>query len=120
MKLNSISLSISNKNVLTSNFDSLISNFFFLRYFTGKKPFFLPVKVISSFQERRYSYTCLLQIKGEESFYFFSKYITHASNTLSTLDFNFQNQSLRQNNVNFYMKNFSHFRIVGTHLAFLD
>lgn len=120
LKINSISLSISNKNVLTANFDALISNFFFLRYFTGKKPFFLPVKIVSSFQEKRYSYTCQVQLKREEAFYFFSKYITHASNTLSSLDFNVQNQSFRNNNAGFYMKNFSYFRVVGTHLAFLD
>lgn len=113
-------MSISNKDVLTPNFDALISNFFFLRYFTGKKPFFLPVKVFSSFHEKRYSYICQVQLKKEEAFYFFSKYITYASNTLSSLDFNIKHQPISKNITGFYMKDFSYFRVVGSHMAFLD
>lgn len=103
-----------------ANFDALISNFFFLRYFTGKKPFFLPVKVVSSFHEKRYSYTCKVVLKNEEAFFFFSKYITYASNALSLLDFNFKEQPLSKYSIYFSMRNFSYFRITGTHLAFLD
>lgn len=118
--IEALSLSISNKNVLTANFDALISNFFFLRYFTGMKPFFLPVKVVSSFHEKRYSYTCQVSLKGEEAFYFFAKYVTYASNTLSSLDFGIKEQPLSDSSLHFFMRNFSYFRIVGTHLAFLD
>lgn len=119
-KINALELSISNKNVSVQNFDALISNFFFLRFFTGKKPYFLPVKVISSFQEKRYSYICQVQLKREEAFFFFSKYVAFASNKLSLLDFHVNEHSLKKDSLMFLMKSFSYFRIVGTHLVFLD
>lgn len=119
-KFSVLDLSISNKNVPAQNFDALISNFFFLRLFTGKKPYFLPVKVVSTFQEKRYSYVCQVQLRKDEAFFFLAKYISFASNKLSLLDFNLNERSLRKDSLMFYMKSFSYFRIVGTHLVFLD
>lgn len=98
---------------------SLIANFFFLRYFTLKKPYFLPVKVISTFKKKIYHCICAVTLSKKDSFSFLGTRISYASNALSSVDFYpFFQSFIKSNQYLFILKNFTYISIVETHPVF--
>lgn len=98
---------------------SLIANFFFLRFFTGKKPFFLPVKIVSTFKKKIYHCTCVLNLAKKESIALLGTHLSFASEALSIIDFYpFPKIFEKKKNYLFLMKNFNYINVVETHPVF--
>lgn len=116
--LKDMELSFNNLNVSTPLYNGLIANFFFLRYFTNKKPFFLPVKVVSTFKTKVYSFRCLIRLTKKDAFSFLLQNISLAASQTASNDFGIYPFSLSPSNFTFFLKNFSFLRVVETHPVF--
>ena len=118
-KLKQISLTFKSLNLPTTLNLSLIANFFFLKYFTLKKPYFLPVKVISTFKKKIYHCICTVNMSKKETISFLGTRVSFASNALSYVDFHpFFKSFEKTNNYTFTLKNFNYMSVVETHPIF--
>lgn len=116
--LHELLLSYVNLNISTPLYNGLIANFFFLYYFTGKKPFFLPVKIISTFKTKVYNFQCYVRLTKKDSCSFLLKQISFASKILTSNDFGVYAHSLSNKEFSFFLKNFPYLRLVETHPVF--
>lgn len=118
-QIKKLNLQFKSFNLSTTLNLSLIANFFFLRFFTGKKPFFLPVKIISTFKKKIYHCTCVLNLSKKDSFSFLGTHVSYASNALSIIDFHsFSNIFEKKKDYLFILKNFNYINVVETHPVF--
>lgn len=118
VRLKDVVLSFNTLNQTTSLYNGLIANFFFLRIFTNKTPFFFPVKIISTFKHKSYNFCCQLRLSKKQSSLFILRDLSFASKNVSLNDFGLYKHRLMLNNITFFVKNFPYMRIVETHPLF--
>jgi len=118
VKLKNITLSFNTLNQNTLLYNGLIANFFFLRILTDKTPFFLPVKIISTFKHKSYSFCCQIRLSKTRSFNFLLRDLSFASNNVSVNDFGFYKHKITSHSFTLFVKNFPYMRIVETHPLF--
>lgn len=118
-KIKQISLDFKSLNLPTTLNLSLIANFFFLKYFTNKKPFFLPIKIISTFKKKIYHCICVVTLSKKDCISFLGVRLSYASKALSVIDFQpFEDMFIKQNKYIFILKNFNYINVVETHPVF--
>jgi|SRR5690606_2926692 hypothetical protein len=113
-----VTLAFNNLNVTTPLYNGLIANFFFLRFFTGKTPFFLPMRVISTFKTKVYNFQCKVRLTKGDAFDFLLRTFSFASQNTASNDFGFYSFAVSKNEITFFVKNFPYLRIVETHPIF--
>lgn len=118
ISLKDVILSYKNLNITSALHNGLIANFFFLRYFTGKMPFFLPVKVISTFKTKTYNFQCNVRLTRKDAFNLILTQISFASKNVSSSDFGIVPNTNLDREIIFFIKNFPYLRIVETHPVF--